>query len=82
MVRVHVLALDKEINMTEDLSKIGDEELRAIISFKKNRLHELKRDKFLSSNCFNLSRKYGSLEAQRRRSEIRRYIEELDSRQK
>lgn len=59
----------------------NEEEIRSIkklISEKKIRLNELKRDGFFSQNSFSRSQKYGSLEARRRRSEIRLLTSRLE----
>ena len=45
--------------------------LKAEISNKKNRLNQLKRDGFFSPNSFTGSQKWASLEARRRRQEIK-----------
>lgn len=48
-----------------------NEEIKSKISFLKRRLHQLKEDGFLRASSLTDSNKFGTIEAQRRRQEIK-----------
>jgi len=66
--------------MNPTLSTMPTETLKILIAFKQDRLLSLKRDGWLKAGVINPSQKYATLEAQRRRSEIKNMVEELNSR--
>lgn len=58
---------------------LTDEALKALLSFKKSRLHQLKADGWFRNSRGN---KYSTIECNRRRQEIKNMVEELELRNK
>lgn len=64
-----------------NLDNLNKEELTELLKYKKQRLFHLKRDGFFKDGEFSRNSKYATLEAHRRRNEIKTIIKEIEERE-